>query len=192
MDTESNSSMINETGSVICLTDENSSDSEVAVPRNGHVMVEQMLSTQRDEFLLTYQSVLDDLERSKHEWTQIEEEISALKLEYTNKLKRLYRRQRKLKKKLSSYKKPRRDNNPLKVAYETKFKCPICLEHQSGEYIFHMQCSHLLCKYCFQLSTKLECPICRAAVENIHYFVKNGERYSIKSINKEGLIEAFL
>lgn len=169
--------------SVIYLSDENSSDSEMST-NMGESSLEQLLANQRDEFLVGYESIMGDLTRSYQECSKIDEEIEKVKLDYKNKMKKLYKKQKRLRRRITSYKRTKRSCNPLKLAYETKYDCPICFGRVVGENIYHIQCSHLLCKYCYMLSsTRSICPVCRTPIESLYTFMKCGERYTIRNVD---------
>lgn len=75
------------TSSVICLSDDNSSDSEVDKSLHGQPTVEpedieNAMTQQRYDFLQYYNHLTNSLNVYKNEWTNIEKEIEVTKMEY--------------------------------------------------------------------------------------------------------------
>mgnify|MGYP002878182284 CR=1 FL=1 len=45
-------------------------------------------------------------------------------------------------------------------------ECKICMEPIPSDLFQFLPCTHKLCKFCFQMMTKMECPFCRYDFSN--------------------------
>ena len=85
--------------------------------------------------------------------------------------------------------------NPQENGYNDS--CPICLEQETPEEKLHIfSCSHKAHLNCLEGMTKLECPICRAPIDNLptkitKKITENGEKYEdeIEQENERAFLE---
>lgn len=74
------------------------------------------------------------------------------------------------------------DNDVLEQIIENKKQCPICLdEYKVLQFYFYNDCTHYLCKNCFNQMTFKVCGVCRTNVREIFYFEKIGCRIKIQT-----------
>lgn len=182
------------TSSVICLSDDNTSDSEVDHSVHGQPTVEpgdmeSAMTLQRNDFLQHYNHLTNSLNAYKDEWTNIEKEIEVTRIEYVAKLKKLHNKQRRLKKKIAKFKRPKRQD-PLKQAFESSYYCPSCQSHIPGKMVLHFECSHVVCVLCYIKLKSVECTLCQKNIWNVCKFKQVGERYVVQHLTRDVILKS--
>lgn len=74
------------------------------------------------------------------------------------------------------------DNDVLEKIIESEKQCPICLnEYKVLNFYFYDNCTHYMCKNCFNQMPFKACGVCRANIREVFYFEKIGCRIKIKN-----------